>query len=77
MSSTLTSKGQVTIPKHIRDALRLHPGTAVEFAVNAAGELVIHPARAPRGRASDQFDAVRGSADVKWRTDDLMKLLRG
>ena len=25
---------------------------------------------------SDRFDAVRGSADIKWRTDELMKLLR-
>jgi AbrB family looped-hinge helix DNA binding protein len=77
MATTLTSKGQVTIPKHIREALRLHPGTVVEFAVNDAGELVIHPARAPRGTPADRFDAARGSADVKWRTDDLMKLLRG
>jgi AbrB family looped-hinge helix DNA binding protein len=37
MPTTLTSKGQVTIPKRIRDALRLLPGTAVEFSVNAGG----------------------------------------
>jgi antitoxin PrlF len=77
MATTLTSKGQVTIPKHIREALRLHPGAAVEFAVNDAGELVIHPARMRRGALADRFDSVRGSADVKWRTDELMKLLRG
>lgn len=76
MPTTLTSKGQVTIPKHIREALHLHPGTSVDFAVNAGGELVIHPARARRGKTADRFDTVRGSADVKWRTDELMKLLR-
>jgi antitoxin PrlF len=78
--TTLTSKGQVTIPKPIRDALQLRPGMAVQFAVNAAGEVVIQPsrvARAGRRRAADRFDAVRGKADVRWRTDDLMKLLRG
>jgi antitoxin PrlF len=26
---------------------------------------------------SDRFDAARGKADVKWRTQDLMALLRG
>jgi antitoxin PrlF len=79
MPTNLTSKGQVTIPKHIRDALHLQPGTAVEFSVNALGEVVIHPSRPPRGKrraAPDRFEAVRGKADVKWRTDDLMKLLR-
>ena len=34
MSTTLTSKGQVTIPKQIRDALNLAPGCAVDFAVS-------------------------------------------
>jgi antitoxin PrlF len=79
MATTLTSKGQVTIPKRIRDAMQLVPGTPVEFSVNAAGEVVLHPAR-PAGLARkptrDRFDAVRGRADVPWRTDALMKLLR-
>ncbi|HTT39001.1 MAG TPA: AbrB/MazE/SpoVT family DNA-binding domain-containing protein [Burkholderiales bacterium] len=79
MSTALTSKGQVTIPKRIREALRLEPGTQVEFAVNANGEVVLQPARRTKGKrraGADRFDAVRGKADVKWRTNDLMKLLR-
>lgn len=79
MSTTLTSKGQVTIPKRIRDALRLAPGAAVDFAVDAAGQVVLMPAAPPSGKRrapGDRFDAVRGQADVKWRTRDLMKLLR-
>ncbi len=78
MPTNLTSKGQVTIPKRIRDALRLEPGAPVEFSVNQAGEVVIQAA-APKGKrrvALDRFEAARGKADVKWRTDDLMKLLR-
>jgi AbrB family looped-hinge helix DNA binding protein len=73
MATSLTSKGQVTIPKRIRDALNLQPGAAVEFSVNAGGEVVLHPHRPAR---KDRFDAVRGRADVPWRTDELMKLLR-
>ena len=79
MSTTLTSKGQVTIPKRMRDELQLTPGAAVEFSVNAAGELVLHrarPAKAARRPAQDRFEAVRGRADIRWRTEDLMKLLR-
>ncbi len=79
MPTALTSKGQVTIPKRIRDELNLLPGAAVEFAVNAAGEVVLLPAKPQRAKRKgpvDRFEAVRGSADVRWRTDDLMKLLR-
>lgn len=79
MSTTLTSKGQVTIPKRIRDALQLLPGAPVEFSVNEAGEVVLQrplPAQGMRRSRKDRFDAVRGSADVHWQTDELMKLLR-
>ena len=79
MPTTLTIKGQVTIPKHIRDELQLLPGAAVDFAVNAAGELVLQRPPLPAGKRrgpKDRFEAVRGRADIRWRTDDLMKLLR-
>ena len=79
MSTNLTSKGQVTIPKRMRDELHLLPGAPVEFSVNAAGEVVLHRPRSAKGARrlpQDRFDAVRGSADVHWQTDELMKLLR-
>ena len=41
MGTTLTSKGQVTIPKHIRDSLSLEPGCKIVFDVNNDGELVL------------------------------------
>ena len=66
LDTTLTIKGQVTIPKRIRDALGLTPGTLIDFAVNHDGEVVLHKAAGPRGKA-----------DVPWRTQDLMALLRG
>jgi antitoxin PrlF len=77
MQTTLTSKGQVTIPKHIRDALNLVPGARVEFAVNVEGELVVRPAKAGRSQPKrDRFELVRGKADIKTTTAQLMKLLR-
>lgn len=76
MPTTLTIKGQVTIPKQIRDALGLKPGMPVDFAVNHQGEVVIHRAEGSAKRKPDRFEAARGKADVKWRTQDLMALLR-
>lgn len=77
MSTTVTSKGQVTIPKHIRDALRLRPGSAVDFAVDDQGQVVLIPAKAVSARsAKDRFESARGAATVKWRTEDLMRMLR-
>ena len=77
MSTTLSIKGQVTIPKQIRDALGLKPGMPVDFAVNQDGEVVIHTAESSAKRKPYRFEAVRGKADVEWRTQDLMDLLRG
>ncbi len=41
--STLTSKGQVTIPKSVRDALHLHTGDKLDFIVTGEGEAVLKP----------------------------------
>jgi AbrB family looped-hinge helix DNA binding protein len=77
MSTTLTRKGQVTIPKKVRDALNLKPGSAVEFSVNRDGEVVLHKLKGQAEYGIDRFEAARGKADIKWRTDELMLLLRG
>ena len=42
--SSLTNKGQVTIPTSIRKALRLNSGDKIEFTLNKKGEIVIRPA---------------------------------
>jgi AbrB family looped-hinge helix DNA binding protein len=76
MATTVTRKGQVTVPKQIRDALGINPGTQVAFEVNKDGEVVLRKARQTKVK-SDRFEAARGRADVKYRTDDLMALLRG
>ncbi len=76
MLARLTIKGQVTIPKQIRDALDLQPGCQVDFAVNEGGEVVIHRADKPATGKKDRFEAARGKADVRWTTKELMKMLR-
>ncbi|MGH8127013.1 MAG: AbrB/MazE/SpoVT family DNA-binding domain-containing protein [Gammaproteobacteria bacterium] len=72
----MTVKGQVTIPKRIRDTLKLEPGSRVEFDVNPEGQIIVHKAGGRRHVQNDRFAAVRGKAQLKWRTDELMALLR-
>ena len=41
--ATVTSKGQVTIPKAVRDSLRLDTGDKVEFVVTKNREALLRP----------------------------------
>lgn len=43
MDSAITSKGQATIPKPIRDHLGLRPGDRVKFFVHPDGTVVLLP----------------------------------
>ena len=45
MDSAITSKGQATIPKAIRDHLQLKPGDRVKFFVHPDGSVVLLPKR--------------------------------
>jgi len=57
-SSTISSKGQVTVPQHIRNRLGLSTGDRVEFVIEGE-RTVIRPAR-----ASNIFDKYKGSLDT-------------
>jgi antitoxin PrlF len=41
-TSTLTSKGQITLPKPIREHLHVMEGDRVDFAITGNGEVVVH-----------------------------------
>lgn len=43
-TATLTSKGQLVIPKPIRDYLHLHPGDMLDFMVQESGDVLMRPA---------------------------------
>jgi antitoxin PrlF len=72
--SKVTTKGQVTIPKSVRDHLGLKPGSEVEFGVGADGEIVL---RTAAKRPKSRFEAIRGTLDTGMTTDEFMRFLRG
>ena len=43
--STVTSKGQITLPKQIREYLHVVPGDRIDFVVKDNGQVVVRPAR--------------------------------
>ena len=43
--ATLTSKGQLTLPKPIRDLLKLNPGDAVDFVIAEDGTVHVRAGR--------------------------------
>ena len=82
MGMPVTVKGQVTIPKPIRDRLGLAPGSEVDFEVDGQGRVFLQksgPKREPPPPEADRFDRLKGRATAMegMSTDDLMKLLRG
>lgn len=40
-TSTMTTKGQITLPKEIRDYLHAKPGTKIDFTIRENGEIVV------------------------------------
>lgn len=71
----VTEKGQVTIPKELRDALGIGAGTEVEFE-RRKDTIVVRKARAGTTRGTLLVDRMRGRGDVKMTTDEIMALTR-
>jgi AbrB family looped-hinge helix DNA binding protein len=71
----VTEKGQVTIPKELRDALGIGAGTEVEFE-RRKDALVVRKARAGAGRGTRLAERLRGRGDVAMTTDEIMALTR-
>ncbi len=73
MAATVTAKGQITIPKAVRDALGVKPGSKVEFKRRDDGSIIIMKQGA---KPISRFQKMRGSAGPGPTTEELMALLR-
>ncbi len=43
VTAKITSKGQITIPKVVRDSLHLHSGDRIEFVIQGQSEALLKP----------------------------------
>ena len=71
MKAILSVKGQLTIPKPLRDRLGLQAGQILEFQEDK-GKLI-----ATKSPSSDPVDAFWGILKTKRKTAQVMKVLRG
>jgi len=72
----VTEKGQVTIPKDLRDALGIGAGTEVEFELRKETIIVRKSNRQP-SRGRQLAERLKGRGDVAMTTDEIMSLTRG
>ena len=79
MPTRITITGEVTVPRRVREALRLSPGDAVEFQLNGSGEFVLRkaPAIAPGEQPGTRRLHPRVRAQMRRRAAELLALLRG
>ena len=71
-SATITSKGQTTVPKVIRDGLRLKPGDRVEFVLLDDGTALMVPATVLLTDLWDVLPAPKKSVSI----DDMNRAIR-
>lgn len=72
----VTTKGQVTIPKEIRDRLGIRPGDEVAFEETSSG-YEIRKEEPTTAEGEDPFEKYRGSADSEETMPERMRRLRG
>ncbi len=75
MASTVTSKGQVTIPKPVRDLLGISPGSMIDFKRGEDGSVVL--IKVGKKARPNRFARLRGHAGKGLSTDEIIAMTRG
>jgi AbrB family looped-hinge helix DNA binding protein len=74
----ITSKGQVTIPKAMRESFGLLPGTEVEFVPGDDDEVRVRKAKAGRRRGDEFVEHLhKAGENFTMSTEEIMRLTRG
>jgi AbrB family looped-hinge helix DNA binding protein len=76
MPTNLTSKGQVTVPKKVRDYLGIKPGEPVTFERLPSGDIALRAEKVSKKRRVSKFAKLRGRATVRMTTEEILELTR-
>jgi AbrB family looped-hinge helix DNA binding protein len=71
----VTTKGQVTIPQDIREKLGITPAVEIDFIEEKNRIYLVK--REGQAKRTSRFVKLRGVANVKMTTDEIMSLTRG
>ena len=71
MKATVSEKGQVTVPKPLRDRLDIRAGDELDFSEECGRLVVLKSTR------QDPVETVYGSVDLGPSTDEIIRELRG
>jgi antitoxin PrlF len=75
MAATVTSKGQVTIPKQVRELLGIGPGSVIDFKRGEDGRIVL--VKVEKKSRPNRFARLRGHVGKGPSTDEIMAMTRG
>ena len=73
----ITTKGQVTIPQHIRERLGLLPNTEVDWEMRDGVAVLKKDGGSDQRRGRALIEHMHGRGTVKMTTDEIMALTRG
>ena len=72
-TATVTSKGQITIPKRIREQLRIRTGDKVDFSVEKDGSVKLHPIAK---RVSEVYGAFTSKVAGRFSDEEIKQRLK-
>ena len=69
----VTTKGQVTIPRNVREKLGIAPHTNIDFREDKGRFYIV---KTTKTKQTNKFKKFRGIATSKMTTDEILKLTR-
>jgi antitoxin PrlF len=75
--TNITTKGQVTLPKRVRDAMGVKAGAKVSVEFNQGNAVISPVGKVGKSDVRMRLEKVRGTLKDPLSTDEIMQLLRG